>query len=97
MQKLHETGENEKVLNPKPVKQRSTRMLARLPHDPAAIRTIIISGLPQSIDSKVLWKKIRKYDGAETVEWPVKSESKEGSSSIGTTLCQFQGHLLITQ
>ncbi|KAF8992929.1 hypothetical protein BDQ17DRAFT_1368895 [Cyathus striatus] len=43
-----------------------------LPHDPLAIRTIVISGLPPSLDSKVLWKKIRKYDGAEMVEWPFK-------------------------
>ncbi|KAF8154560.1 hypothetical protein B0H34DRAFT_809141 [Crassisporium funariophilum] len=46
----------------------------RLPHDPLAIRTIVISGLPSSLDSKVLWKKIRKYEGAEKVDWPIKSE-----------------------
>ena len=57
-----------------------------LPHDPVAIRTIIISGLPPSIDSKVLWKKIRKYDGAEKVEWPVQSELKEESSSAGAAI-----------
>lgn len=36
--------------------------------DPNAIRTIVISGLPTSIDQKTLWKKVRKYDGAESVE-----------------------------
>ncbi|KAL5483572.1 NOP4 [Sanghuangporus weigelae] len=41
--------------------------LPKTPKDPNAIRTIIISGLPASIDTKVLWKKVRKYDGAESV------------------------------
>ncbi|KAH7890524.1 hypothetical protein F5I97DRAFT_38296 [Phlebopus sp. FC_14] len=46
-------------------------------HDPLAIRTIVISGLPPSIDSKTLWKKLRKFEGAETVEWPGKMTSGE--------------------
>jgi nucleolar protein 4 len=41
-----------------------------IPRDPDAIRTIVISGLPQGIDSKALWKKVRKYAGAEKVEYP---------------------------
>ncbi|KAI0360710.1 RNA-binding domain-containing protein [Trametes cingulata] len=45
------------------------------PSDPLAIRTVVISGLPASIDSKALWKKVRKIQGAEKVEWPVKAES----------------------
>ncbi|KAG6805853.1 hypothetical protein H0H93_003958, partial [Arthromyces matolae] len=40
----------------------------RIPQNPSAIRTVVISGLPPSIDSKVLWKKVRKYQGAEKVE-----------------------------
>ncbi|KAG5339777.1 hypothetical protein C0989_003577 [Termitomyces sp. Mn162] len=40
----------------------------RLHQDPLAIRTIVISGLPPSVDSKVLWKKVRKYNGAEKVD-----------------------------
>ncbi|KAF9479144.1 hypothetical protein BDN70DRAFT_709860 [Pholiota conissans] len=47
----------------------------RLPNDPLATRTIVVSGLPTSIDSKVLWKKIRKYTGAEKVDWPVKDDA----------------------
>ncbi|KAG7441465.1 RNA-binding domain-containing protein [Guyanagaster necrorhizus] len=44
----------------------------RAPQDPLAIRTIIVTGLPSSVDSKaLLWKKFRKYKGAESVEWPV--------------------------
>ncbi|KAI0691425.1 hypothetical protein BC835DRAFT_1407246 [Cytidiella melzeri] len=42
------------------------------PKDPLAIRTIVVSGLPPGIDSKALWKKVRKYEGAEKVEWPAK-------------------------
>jgi nucleolar protein 4 len=43
--------------------------------DPLAIRTIVIVGLPESIDSNSLWKKIRKYEGAEKVEWPISTAS----------------------
>ncbi|OCB88356.1 RNA-binding domain-containing protein [Sanghuangporus baumii] len=40
----------------------------KTPKDPNAIRTLLISGLPGSIEKKALWKKIRKYEGAESVE-----------------------------
>jgi nucleolar protein 4 len=56
---------------------------ARSIHDPHAIRTIVISGLPSSIDSKALWKKVRKYEGAEAVEWPAKSENGIEDSNAG--------------
>ena len=36
--------------------------------DPNAIRTIIVSGLPSSVDSKTLWKKVRKLEGAEKID-----------------------------
>lgn len=42
-------------------------------HDATAVRTIIITGLPTGIDSKVLWKKVRKQEGAETLEFPFKN------------------------
>lgn len=51
------------------------------PKDPLAIRTIVISGLPASIDSKSLWKKVRKYEGAEKVEWPAKVNDSEDAST----------------
>lgn len=66
---------------PKPAKQRP--VIARLPHDPNAIRTIVVSGLPLGIDSKVLWKKMRKYPGAEKVEWPVKGDENVEDPSTG--------------
>lgn len=53
------------------------------PSDPLAIRTVVISGLPTGIDSKTLWKKVRKLQGAEKVEWPVKADSGEEDSSVG--------------
>lgn len=62
----------------------------RLPHDPLAIRTIVVSGLPAAIDSKVLWKKIRKYEGAEKVDWPVKTASGSDDPTTGTFLIPFQ-------
>ncbi|KAI6158195.1 hypothetical protein BKA82DRAFT_996638 [Pisolithus tinctorius] len=42
-------------------------------NDPLAIRTILISGLPSTIDLKTLWKKVRKLEGAENVVWPGKT------------------------
>jgi nucleolar protein 4 len=90
-QKRGETGENEGTPNTKDVKQKLPRVpVAGVPHDPVAIRTIVISGLPTSIDSKVLWKKIRKYRGAEKVEWPVQSELKEEVSSAGAAIYRSQ-------
>ena len=53
------------------------------PSDPLAIRTVVISGLPAGIDSKTLWKKVRKLQGAEKVEWPVKADSGEEDPSVG--------------
>lgn len=51
----------------------------RLPvaHDPDAVRIIVISGLPASIDKNTLWKKVRKNTGAESVQWPVESASNQ--------------------
>jgi nucleolar protein 4 len=40
-------------------------------HDVNAVRTITITGLPNSVDSKAIWKKVRKQDGAESVVFPV--------------------------
>ncbi|KAJ7105735.1 hypothetical protein C8R43DRAFT_1140711 [Mycena crocata] len=57
------------------------------PYDPLAIRTIIVSGLPSPVDSKVLWKKFRKYPGAEKVDWPVKNE--DGDENPGTAHVLF--------
>jgi nucleolar protein 4 len=35
-----------------------------------AVRTITITGLADSVDSKAIWKKVRKQDGAESVIFP---------------------------
>src|SRR5260221_1767913 len=83
-----ETGDNEGPSIAKHGKQKLPRISAvGLPRDPNAIRTIVGAGLPPSIDSKMLWKKIRKYDGAEKVEWPVQSELKDDDPSTGTVIC----------
>uniref|UniRef100_A0A8H8CJ26 RRM domain-containing protein n=1 Tax=Psilocybe cubensis TaxID=181762 RepID=A0A8H8CJ26_PSICU len=68
-----EKGERKEVVKKEP-KPRPAHQQPRLPHDPFATRTIVISGLPPGLDSKVLWKKIRKYEGAEKVDWPIKDE-----------------------
>ncbi|THG97279.1 hypothetical protein EW026_g4693 [Hermanssonia centrifuga] len=51
------------------------------PRDPLAIRTIVVSGLPSPIDSNTLWKKMRKYDGAQKVEWPANVAGVEDKST----------------
>ncbi|KAH7338464.1 hypothetical protein B0J17DRAFT_695265 [Rhizoctonia solani] len=38
--------------------------------DPEAIRTLIVSNLPEGTNSKVLWKKARKITGASEVVYP---------------------------
>jgi len=67
VQKHQEKGEGDESV--KQPKQKLPR--ASTHQDPLAIRTIVISGLPLSLDSKVLWKKIRKYEGAEKVDYPI--------------------------
>ena len=76
-------GEKGVSLKKEPKPRPPPKSQPRLPHDPLAIRTIVISGLPQSIDSKVLWKKIRKYDGAEKVDWPIKNENGDEDAHTG--------------
>lgn len=68
---------------------------ARTPHDPLAIRTIIVSGLPTAIDSKVLWKKIRKYSGAEKVDWPIKTDSGEEDPKTGELVTCHDAQMLM--
>lgn len=67
-------GETATEADSKPAKKpKAPKEPTSVPHDPLAIRTIIISGLPSSVDTKTLWKKVRKCEGAESVEWPAKS------------------------
>lgn len=59
--------------------------------DPNAIRTVMISGLPSPIDQKTLWKKVRKYEGAQSVELV------EGETGIGArvlSIVSFYHNLL---
>ncbi|KDR79246.1 hypothetical protein GALMADRAFT_243166 [Galerina marginata CBS 339.88] len=83
--KPKEKTEKKDVVKKEP-KPRPAHQQPRLPHDPLAIRTIVVSGLPPLIDSKVLWKKIRKYDGAEKVDWPIKNDSGEDDPTIAHVL-----------
>ncbi|KDQ55525.1 hypothetical protein JAAARDRAFT_37540 [Jaapia argillacea MUCL 33604] len=73
---------------PKPKATPSHRPITHKPSaaDPLAIRTVVISGLPPSIDSKTLWKKIRKYEGAESILWPLKGDDEEEDPSSAHAL-----------
>ncbi|KAH8829583.1 hypothetical protein DL96DRAFT_1792260 [Flagelloscypha sp. PMI_526] len=53
------------------------------PKDPLAIRTVVLGGLPSSIDEKVLWKKVRKCTGAVELQYPV-------SGDVGAANVVFQ-------
>ena len=57
--------------------------------DPLAVRTVVLSGLPSSINAKVLWKKVRKQEGAEKVDWPVKLETGEKDLTQGMVLSRW--------
>ncbi|KAF9527257.1 hypothetical protein CPB83DRAFT_856641 [Crepidotus variabilis] len=80
--KLDSSESPKKEVKPKAPRQHQPRPV----QDASAIRTIVVSGLPRSIDSKVLWKKIRKYDGAEKLDWPVKIDSGEEDPSTAHVL-----------
>ncbi|KAI0071311.1 RNA-binding domain-containing protein [Panus rudis PR-1116 ss-1] len=79
--------QKEKEAKPKQPKAPQPSQSSSGSSDPLAIRTIVISGLPSSIDSKTLWKKIRKYEGAEKVEWPAKLQ--DGSEDKSTAYAIF--------
>lgn len=53
------------------------------PHDPDAVRTLVVSGLPSGIDQKVLWKKFRKSEGATDVKWPVTLDGGKEDNTVG--------------
>ncbi|KAF9652714.1 RNA-binding domain-containing protein [Thelephora ganbajun] len=61
----------------KPTKTGKSKGIVSTSKDPLAIRTVVLSGLPSSIDAKVLWKKIRKQEGAEKVDWPANLQTGE--------------------
>ena len=46
--------------------------------DPDAIRTLVLSGLPNDITKAVLWKKIRKVDDRVELVYPIDGDSKTG-------------------
>lgn len=64
-------------------KPKNPKGIVSSPKDPLAIRTVVLSGLPSSIDAKVLWKKVRKQEGAEKVDWPAKLQTGEGDPTQG--------------
>ncbi|TFK23811.1 hypothetical protein FA15DRAFT_641937 [Coprinopsis marcescibilis] len=59
---------------PKPAQAKT---YVKTAHDPLAIRTVIVTGLPSPLDSQTLWKKIRKCAGAEKLIYPAKLANDE--------------------
>lgn len=72
-----ERGNKASTSSAYPKAESFSRSKAHVPtpfRDPLAIRTVVISGLPP-VDPKGLWKKIRKYEGAEEVQWPIQRDN----------------------
>ncbi|KAJ2914719.1 hypothetical protein MD484_g5700, partial [Candolleomyces efflorescens] len=70
----------------KEIKSRPRQPVSRAPHDPLAVRTVIVTGLPSPLDSKTLWKKIRKCPGAKELTWPIKKDNGEEDPSTAHVL-----------
>lgn len=78
-------GQEAKPVSPR--KPKNPKGIVTAPKDPLAIRTVVLSGLPSSIGTKVLWKKVRKQEGAEKVDWPAKLQTGEVDTTQGMSLC----------
>ena len=81
----------------KPPRAGRSRGGVSTPKDPLAIRTVVLSGLPSSIDAKVLWKKVRKQEGAEKVDWPARLQTGEEDSTQGVSLCSCVNWTLVSE
>ncbi|ORY21458.1 hypothetical protein BCR39DRAFT_553517 [Naematelia encephala] len=46
------------------------------PSDPDAIKTLVLSGLPDGLTKAVLWKRIRKVDDSAEILFPVEGEDR---------------------
>ena len=62
--------------------------------DPLSIRTVVVTGLPL-VDSKSLWKKFRKYEGAEEVQWPIKRDDGVEDASTGSSTHPSPGYYFL--
>lgn len=91
LRKPLENGASTEKKEPKPKTAgpaRPREPITKTPHDPLAVRTVIVAGLPTPLDSNTLWKKIRKCAGAETLTYPAKDISGEDDPT--------QAHVLFT-
>lgn len=74
---------------PKPVKARPEKPAG--PTDPNAIKTLVLSNLPEDITKAVLWKKVRKVDDKIELIYPVEGQSATGESihacSVNVRIC----------
>ncbi|KAF8342810.1 uncharacterized protein EI90DRAFT_3115348 [Cantharellus anzutake] len=68
--------------------------------DPEANRTLIITNLPSTgLTKSTLWKKIRKCDGAKSIEWPLDGDNTKVSAIFDTpsaataTLSKLHSHV----
>jgi nucleolar protein 4 len=85
--KPHDTEDGSPAPKAKKSRQPPQPKTRASPPDPVAIRTVVISGLPSSIDAKSLWKKVRKLGGAEKIsQWPGKTPSGEEDPSTAQVL-----------
>ncbi|KAF6760551.1 hypothetical protein DFP72DRAFT_1062930 [Ephemerocybe angulata] len=74
--KVHDAEPTQKREQPKRPREPLTKT-PQTPHDPLAVKTLIVSGLPTPLEPNVLWKKIRKCPGADKLIYPAKDVSGE--------------------
>ena len=94
-QPKNKTKDRPKAENVKKEKETPVRSsIKQKVNDPLAIRTVVVSGLPSSINQRTLWKKLRKFEGAENVEWPAKTVGSEDPSTGNLFLSFFHFRVL---
>lgn len=81
---------------PKPAKVRPEKPAG--PTDPNAIKTLVLSNLPEDITKAVLWKKVRKVDDSIELVYPVEGQSATGASGrqrLSSRLLTRAAHLIL--
>jgi nucleolar protein 4 len=76
---VEKSSEGPATPTPKPGRIERKKQSQSVAKDPDAIRSLLISNLPlDGLTSTALWKKIRKFTGAEKVQWPLGNDPSKG-------------------
>ncbi|KAG8896117.1 RNA recognition motif-containing protein, partial [Tulasnella sp. 403] len=76
MRKYHEHGMgHSSPSKPPPKPNPKPKRKSDIPKDEALDRTVVLTGLPSDTTNKLIWKKVRKYPGSDSVSYPVEGNS----------------------